>query len=433
MINLIRKIQYFVILISTTLCFGKVQAQDNQKTASIATATISECYEWARANYPLIAKLDLLEKSTQYNLDNAAKGILPQININGQATYQSEVTELPIDLPNVEIPTISKDQYKLYGEVYQPLTHFKSINTQKEQIELNGQIEQQKVEIDLYSLKERIHQIYFGILLMDVKAEQLALIKTDIDTTIFRLEAAIQNGTATLMDKQLLEVEKININQQLDENQFNKAAFLKMLSTMTGKAITTNTKLSKPIAIAATLDVKRLELDLFRLQNQMIDNQLTQLNNRNIPSLGLFVQGGFGRPALNFLSNEFAPYYIGGLQFNWNLSNRYTNENNRQLLSIQRQLISNQKETFLLNTEITQSQQSLEISKYNELLVTDKQALQLREAIKSKAEQQLVNGLITTIDYIKIINDTGRAKQQLQLHEVMLLQAQYNLTTTTGN
>ena len=426
-------IKKIFMLIGIMIPFGIVQAQDNPSSASLATATLSECYEWSRINYPLIAKLDLLEKSTQYSLSNASKGNLPQININGQATYQSEVTELPLELPNVEIPTQDKDQYKIYGEIYQPLTNFSTIKSQKEQIAINGQIEQQKIEIDLYQLKDRINQIYFGTLLMEVKNEQLLLVQMDIDSTIARLDAAINNGTATLMDRKLLEVEKINVIQQLNENQSNQEAFLQMLAALTGKNITTSTSLVRPVAVILNSTLNRPELRLFDLQEQFITIQKAQISNRHIPILGLFFQGGYGRPALNFLSNDFSAYYITGLKFNWNLSNFYTSKNDRQRFDIQGQLIDTQKEIFLLNTEITQSQHATAINKYNTLINSDKQAVQLREEIKSTAEVQLANGLITTIDYIKILNDASRAKQQLNLHEIMHLQSQYNLNTTIGN
>ncbi|MGK0388014.1 MAG: hypothetical protein ACI94Y_000742, partial [Maribacter sp.] len=154
-----------LIFLSIMIPLGIAQAQEDQSIELRSTISLSECYEWSKNNFPLIAKLDLLEKSTQYNLSNASKGNLPQININGQATYQSDVTEFPLELPNVEIPTQNKDQYKVYGEVYQPLTNFSAIKSRKEQIIINRQIEQTKVEIDLYQLKDRINQIYFGTLL----------------------------------------------------------------------------------------------------------------------------------------------------------------------------------------------------------------------------------------------------------------------------
>lgn len=423
----------FFIFIGIVIPLNFVGAQVNESSPHLPSATISECYEWSKNNYPLIAQQDLLEKSAQFSLSNASKGNLPQININGQATYQSEVTELPIEIPNMEIPTQDKDQYKIYGEIYQPLTNFSKIKSNKKQIDLNSQIEQQKVEIDLYQLKERINQIYFGTLLIKVKNNQLELLKTDIDSTLRRLEAAIANGTATLTDKKLLEVEKINLKQQIQENESNMEAFIMMLSAFTGKHFTKSTELIRPTAYFQNKTINRPELRLFALQEQLINTQKSQINQRYIPNLGLFFQGGYGRPALNFLSNEFSTYYVTGLKLNWNLSQLYTNKNDMQRFDIQNQLIDTKKKTFLFNTELTQSQQSIEINKHNKLIVSDKQAIQLRDEIKSAAEVQMINGLITTIDYIKILNDTSRAKQQLELHEIMLLQAQYYLKTTIGN
>ncbi len=412
---------------------GHLNAQSSRDSLPISSISLEECYQWARENYPLVAKLDLLEKSTQYSLSNAAKGNLPQLNINGQATYQSDVTQLPVEIPDLEIPTIDKDQYNAYVDIYQPLTGITQVKTQKDQIRLGGQIDKQEVEVDLYSLKERVNEMYFSLLLLEVNVEQLSLIKADLDSTLATLAAAVENGTATAMDQKLLEVEKISVDQQIGESLANKEAFQIMLSALTGKNITSSTIIRQPGTSLSGPSINRPELQLFRLQEQLLDVQKTQINKRMVPNIGLSFQGGYGRPALNFLSNEFATYYITGLKFSWNLSNLYTSRKEKLQLGLQQQMINSQKETFLLNNELTQSRQSTEISKYRDMIASDKEAVQLREEIKETAEVQLVNGLITTIDYIKILNDASRARQQLVLHTIMLLQAQYNLKTTTGN
>jgi outer membrane protein TolC len=83
------------------------------------TLTIQDCYSLAKANYPLLKQRDLITKSKEYTVQNASKGYLPQLSINGSATYQSEVTAIPISIPGMNVPTLSKDQYKLYAEVNQ--------------------------------------------------------------------------------------------------------------------------------------------------------------------------------------------------------------------------------------------------------------------------------------------------------------------------
>ena len=80
----IKTITLFLALVSYAPCFAQL--------------SIEACYEKARANYPLIKQYGLIEKTKEYNLSNAAKGYLPQVTFSAQATYQSDVTEIPIDL-----------------------------------------------------------------------------------------------------------------------------------------------------------------------------------------------------------------------------------------------------------------------------------------------------------------------------------------------
>ncbi|MEQ8878188.1 MAG: hypothetical protein RLQ12_01075, partial [Cyclobacteriaceae bacterium] len=90
--------------------------------------TMDSCIVMAEKNYPLIRQYDLLEKSSEYSVENVGKGKLPRFNVIGQATYQSDVTSLPGGLG----PEISKDQYKLYGQIVQPLTDLATVEKQKQ-------------------------------------------------------------------------------------------------------------------------------------------------------------------------------------------------------------------------------------------------------------------------------------------------------------
>ena len=58
--------------------------------------TLEECQQKTQDNYPLVRQYDLVEKTKEYNLENAARGYLPQFALSAKASYQSDVTELPI-------------------------------------------------------------------------------------------------------------------------------------------------------------------------------------------------------------------------------------------------------------------------------------------------------------------------------------------------
>ena len=395
------------------------------------TLSIDECYVLAKDNYPLVKQMELINKTRDYSIENISKGYLPQFNVSGQASYQSEVTQIPISAPGVS--PLSKDQYKIYTEVYQSLTDGRNIKQQKELATANAATEKQKIEVELYKLKERINQLFFGALLLDAQLEQNEILKKDINSGLDKTNAAIANGTALKSNADKLKEELLKAYQNTIELKANRKAFTDMLSIFIKQPVDETTTLQAPLAQPAAAAINRPELKLYDTQKKMYDIQSRMITTRNLPKAGLFVQGGYGRPALNFLKNDFRFYYVGGLRLSWNLNGFYTAKKERDILKINQASLDVQKETFLLNTNLSLSQQNSEVSKYNELIGTDNDIITLREKIKQVSKSQLENGTITTNDYLTYVNAEDQARQSLLLHQVQLLLAQYNYQTTSGN
>jgi outer membrane protein TolC len=387
----------------------------------------------AMANYPLLKQMALIDKTMEYTIENAAKGYLPQISINGQATYQSDVTTLPISIPNVKVPALSKDQYKIYAEINQSLTDALVIKQQQELMRVNTASERQKLEIELYKLKERINQLYFGILLINAQMEQIDLFKKDIQSAITKTNAALANGVAFKNSLNVLEVELLKTEQRNIELVAAKKGYMEMLSIFIHQSINENTKMQVPVAQSGNATINRPELKLYEIQRKGFNIQNNLITAKNLPRLGLFFQGGYGRPALNVLKNDFTAYYITGIRFNWSLSGFYTFKKDKQLLSLSQSTLDIQKETFLFNTEVALSQQNNEIGKYQALIESDKEIVSLQSKIKNSAHSQLENGTISTNDYMAYLNAEDRAKQNLTLHQIQLLMSKINYQTTSGN
>jgi outer membrane protein TolC len=85
------------------------------------TFTLQQVQELARQNYPLIKQKELIQQTKEISIANLQKGFLPQFVLNGQATYQSEVTQVKIPVPGVNIDPLSKDQYRVLADVNQTL------------------------------------------------------------------------------------------------------------------------------------------------------------------------------------------------------------------------------------------------------------------------------------------------------------------------
>jgi len=402
-------------------------------TAQPQPLTLAESHALALENYPLVKQRDLIAQSAAYSIDQANRGYFPQININGQATYQSAVTQIPIQVPGIAMPALSKDQYKLYGEVNQSLFDGGVTKLRKQAVEASANVEREALEVELHKLRDRINQLFFGILLLEAQLAQNELVGKDIQAGLEKANAAIANGSALKSSASLLEAELLKTHQRTVELQATRKAYLQMLGLFINRTLDEHAALAKPPAPQVLPDINRPELDWYAQQQTGIAVERKLLAARNLPKLGLFLQAGLGRPALNMLSNDFEPYYYGGVRLSIPLSGFYTLKKEKALLDIRQQTIDVQKDVFLFHTGVAFKQQSTEAAKYGQLLQTDGEIIALRTSVKKAALAQLENGVINTADYIREVNAEDGAKLAKILHELQLLKTQYDMQYTTGN
>lgn len=107
--------------------------------------TLEECQQKTQDNYPLVRQYDLVEKTKEYNLENAARGYLPQFALSAKASYQSDVTELPITIPGVDLKGW---QRPVSGELelQQQIWDGGGIRMQKKKVTAEAEIDREKVE-----------------------------------------------------------------------------------------------------------------------------------------------------------------------------------------------------------------------------------------------------------------------------------------------
>ncbi len=414
-----------LILISLICLLDETHGQTRDKL------TIEESYRLATENYPLTKQRELIARSEEYSLSNAAKGVLPALTINGQDSYQSDVTNIPIEVPEV-IEELSKHQYKVYGELTANLYDGGIIRNQKESHRANAKIDEQKLEVELYKLRDRINQLFFGVLLLDAQLVQNELLKSDIQRGIERTNASIANGIALKSSADVLHAEYLKADQKTIELHASRRAYIEMLGLMIGETLNDSTRLEKPASLTLSSEINRPELRLYDYQRDAIDVQTRMLATRNRPKLSLFFQGGYGRPALDMLDNQPEAYYITGIRLNWTISGFYTYKKEKALLSINQTNLDLQKQTFIHNTNLSLNNHKGEVNKLQNVMASDDQIIALREKIKNTAAVQLENGVINSNDYLREVTAEDLARQNKILHEIQLLLAQYNLQATTG-
>jgi outer membrane protein TolC len=396
--------------------------------------SLQKAYEQAQKNYPLIKQKDLIKQTEAINVNNLSKGYLPQFTVSGQATYQSEVTEVKVPVPGVTISPLNKDQYKLLADVNQLVYDGGLIKQQKNIQLLNTEVEEQKIETELYKLRETINKLYLGILFLDEQLMQVDLVKKDIETGIKKVEAQVKNGVAFKSNLNVLKAELLKTLQRAIELNATRKGLVETLGLFMNEALPGNIKFEKPFmdSLLITTEIRRPELQLFSSQDKLIGSQLKLIQSKNLPKAGLFLQGGYGRPGLNFLKNEFSFFYTTGVRLSWSLGGLYTSKKEKELVEVNRKTVQVQKETFLLNTNTALKQQQAEIDKLQQLVAADNEIIELRISVKDAAKAQLENGVMTANDYLREVNAEDQARQTLITHQLQLLQAQINYQTIAG-
>ena len=424
----LRRIYLVILIIILTMSASlKLHAQQTKKFS------IEEVYQMARKNYPLVKQRDLIAKTKDYSVSNAAKGYLPVFSVNGQATYQSAVTNFPFHIPGLTIPQFSKDQYKIYAEGDQVIYDGGAIKNQKQTAEANEVVQQQTLEVQLYELYDRINQLFFGALLEEEQLKQNDLLQQDLQNGIDKAKAQVANGVAYRSSVDELSAQLLQTQQSRIDLIATKKAYLDMLGLFIDANLDDNTILEKPASPVLADSITRPELLAFDSQKKIYDLQDRLLKDQLRPKVSFFVQGGYGRPGLNFLSNSFEGYYLGGLRLNWNFGSLYTQKNQQHLLDINKNSLDIQKETFLFNTKISQLQQNENVQKYDSLIDKDDAIVELRASVKKAAYAQLENGVLSAHDYITQVNAEDQARQAKILHEMQLLQAQYSYQNIVGD
>lgn len=395
--------------------------------------TIEKCYQKARSYYPLSKKYNLIALSEKYSLANASTAYIPQLSISAGATYQSEVITLPIDIPGFDSPKIDKDQYSSSLEIAQLIWDGGATNSRKQNIRAQSEVARKEFEVDMYALHERINNIYFGILLLDEQIKQLDIMIDEIRDMYNKVENCINNGVANNSDLDMVEVEIVTANQNRIKLESFKKAYLDMLSLLVGEKITSSSRLIKPAIPKISNNNNRPELALFEAKIKELESGKGFINAKNLPSIGVFVRGSYGKPGFNPFNNELTTYAIGGVKFSWNIGTLFTRKNEIRTIEIGKKNVDIAAEAFLFNNNLAATQQLAEIEKYQKIMCDDDKIIILRERIRKAAEAELENGTISTSDYIRELSKEEIAKQEKILHEIELLKSFYQLKTTLNN
>ena len=404
--------------------------------AAHAQTTLDECIGWAYDNYPQIKEMSLIEMTKGIDLKNAAYAWLPHLNISGKATWQSEVVEMPMDIPGMDI-NIPHDQYGLTAEFTQQLWDGGTSRSQKELAEAGAEVKKTQLETNLWSIRLRVQNVFLGIILIDKQLELNRLLRESLERSSEEVKSRMEAGVALPSDLDQVSVNILSCLQQRASLDADRKSYVKILGLLTGKDMT-DVELAVPQDAVNYVDdgardfETRPEMAFYAAQLKQNEFQRRQLNTLISPKLNLSLQGGYGRPGMNMLSGDFSGYFVAGLKLQWNIGALYTRGLDKRKVNADARKIDLTRKSFILNSSVEAEQKNNAILKARDVLEKDSEIIGLRQRIRASGENQYREGTIKMNDYLSMLDEEYKAKANESMHEVQLMMAVYDMKNTIG-
>lgn len=413
------------------------------QTASATRYTLDSCYVYARDNYPMIRQYDIIQKLGELSARDALSTYIPQITLGGEAAYYSDVVAFPDKIEELfsqfagmDFEGLKNDQYKVLLDINQNIWDGGYSGAKKQAAIAEAQVSAMETATELYKLKSKVTEVYFGILTTDAMIEQ-----NDIAAGILKdnekiLEACLENGVAMESDLNTIRAEILSNEQNRIRLVGARDTYIRLLSLITGRPMDSRTEFMIPEATVyrqeyGENEVKRYELALFDAREAALDARRKMIDAAVIPSFSLFAQGYYGYPGMNMF-DDMLDYKWGfngvvGIRFRWNVSGLFTRKNHLGQLEQSRRSIELQRETFLFNNRLEQTGKSAEIEQMLAIMEQDERIIVLRSSVREASEAKLANGTITANDLVRDIAAESRARLDKSLHELEYLQKIYEM------
>lgn len=421
----------FTFILLSSLC-----GVDAQKVL-----TLKECYESALANSSLSGEKNAYSEISLIREKNIAAGWYPSLDFNASALYNSDVVDLSSKFAALPVPGLSNaigsmphDQYKVTLDINQVIYDGGSVKSARELEKAELKVNEKQTETDLYKVRSMVNGYYFNILLLRRQKELYSLYLDLIEKRLKSVQSAVKNGVMLRSDADVLRSEMINLQQQLSENEIRSNSLVSALSDLIGMQIEPSTELVLPLQNREfSNEITRPEVDLLESRKEQLSAGESLSSSKRMPKAFGFATLGYGNPpGSNFFADEFDTYYIIGAGIKWNIFDWNKVKNEKQVISLQKNIIDNRKKDLTDNIRRQLETKSAEISNLEKLMESDSELAEIRKRITASAESQHSNGTITATEYLNILNAEKQVMINSEIHRINLSLARIEYLNISG-
>ena len=398
-----------------------------QESGSI---TLNFLYNKLEENYPLTTKAELQRQLTGLRQELSQTGWFPEFTVGASASYQSEATVAPF--PGA--PEFSKDHYSVSLEAVQPLYEAGRVAKLKKLDAIQGDAAEAGFEVEMNQLRSQVDQVFFGILNAQKQLEILDVLSKSLEDQLKKVNSLVENGVLLPGNQFVLEAEILKVKQQkLDVRQAVSSGF-EVLEILTGSELEEGMQLDEPsITQSQETLSNRPEFELFEWQQQALDAQMEMTGSDKLPVVSAFGKTAYGRPGFDAFNDDLHFFWMVGVKAQWSFRNWRNSDKKAQVFELQKNQIQADEDAFSKQLNASIARQINAIETLNEQIELDEQVLDLRSKVVAEKQKQLDQGVITSTEQVTEINAENRARLDVELHKLQLVQANYELQRLRGN
>lgn len=404
-----------------------IQAQD--------TLRFRTCLETAAAYAPRLLDRELIDVQGRLKLENVKRSRYPELNMNGKATYQSDVISFHLDQPGLtlDFPEMPNEQFGLNLDLSQVIFDGGHSKSRRAYELASTAVAMQQVQVDLHALKQQLTGIYFSTLMLQATRKNLSVALENLSAREKVLRSAVENGVAEEADLKVIQVEMMKTLQTISELDARRKGAVRALSVYMGQEIDETAFLEKPLLEMTGSDsLYRPELVYFKRSSELLEKGKKLQQVKRMPRLYAFGQAGVGMPGYNMLNDEVDSYYMVGAGVQWNIWDWHTVNREQQILSAQQQVVEHAKESFSIQVRAGIENELAQMAHYRNAMALDDKILQMRMEITAAAASKVDNGVISATEYLQVLNEEQLARIARTGHHIRMLQCMANVHLLKG-
>ncbi|HET6955745.1 MAG TPA: TolC family protein [Vicinamibacterales bacterium] len=385
-------------------------------------------------------EIEMLARQTDLRLRNIDDERLPSINALGSTQIQSDVPKSPFTSPDGQ-PAFAapKFTYDASVRVDQRL-YDAGIQPRRELARADLAESQARVRTAVFALRQEVNDAFFSAALLQEQLGALTATLDDLDARLRETTTRVREGAALPADAAAIEAAVLQQRQLADSLRSNRRAALARLAALTGRAIGPDAATALPEGAdiasqardALARERARPEYQQFDRARDRAARQQAVTTAADRPQISAFGRAGYGRPGLNFVSDQPEPYALAGLQLQWKAWNWGTSDREREIQALQQTIVSAEEAAFTSSLRRAIETDLAAIEHLETSLATDDRIVALREGIDRTARVRLSEGAITASEYLDRHTEWLTAQFDRARHHVELAQARANVQTKLG-